>query len=76
MDDFIDFFGGAFLAILLAIMVVFLGSMPIIIWKSAGIMSQQLNKQCGTNYRQMDVFITGDSLTELCRMENQKLEIK
>ena len=76
MDDFIDIFGSAFLRILLLIMFVFLGSVPIIIWKSAGIMTPQLNKQCGTNYSQMDVFLVGDSLIELCRVENQKLEIK
>ena len=49
---------------------------PIIGWNSAGVVQKQLNEQCGTNYSQTDVFLSGEELTELCKIKNQELLIK
>ena len=66
--------------VFLALMILFIGSMfisiPIIDWNSAGVVQKQLNEQCGTNYSQMDVLLSSEKLTELCKIKNQELLIK
>jgi len=55
---------------------VLLISTPILEWHSSGIFQKQLNMQCGTNYSQMEVFLSGEKLTELCKIQNQQITIK
>jgi hypothetical protein len=66
--------------VLLALMILFIGglfiSIPITEWNSAGVVQKQLNEQCGTNYSQMDVLLSGEKLTELCKIKNQEFLIK
>lgn len=66
--------------VFLALMILFIGSIvisiPITGWNSAGVVQKQLNEQCGTNYSQMDVLLSGEKLTELCKIKNQELLIK
>ena len=67
---------GAFLVI----MFLFVGGImvlgPITEWNSAGVVQKQLNEQCGTNYSQMDVLLSSEKLTELCKIKNQEFLIK
>ena len=51
--------------ILITIVAIF-GGIPYSMWQSAEITAKELNKQCGTNYTQREVFFAGDTLTELC----------
>lgn len=66
--------------VFLALVILFIGSMfisiPITEWNSAGVVQKQLNEQCGTNYSQMDVLLSGEKLTELCKIKNQEFLIK
>ena len=66
--------------VFLALMILFIGSMvisiPITEWNSAGVVQKQLNEQCGTNYSQMDVLLSSEKLTELCKIKNQEFLIK
>jgi hypothetical protein len=55
---------------------VLLISAPIVEWHSSGIVQKQLNTQCGTNYSQMEVFFSGEKLTELCKIRNQQITVK
>ena len=63
----------AFLVILVGV-IMLLG--PIIEWNSAGVVQKQLNEQCGTNYSQMDVLLSSEKLTKLCKIKNQEFLIK
>jgi len=66
--------------VFLALTILFVGSMfisiPITEWNSAGVVQKQLNEQCGTNYSQMDVLLSSEKLTELCKIKNQEFLIK
>ena len=42
---------------------------------AAGVKQKALNKECGTNYSRLDVLLSGDNLTELCRIKNQQFTI-
>ena len=52
------------------------GGIPYSMWQSAEITAKELNKQCGANYTQREVFFAGDTLTELCRIKNQNFTIE
>jgi hypothetical protein len=45
-------------------------------WYSAGVEQRAINSECGTNYSQLDVMLSGKNLTELCRIKNQELLLK
>ena len=66
--------------VFLALTILFVGSMfisiPITEWNSAGVVQKQLNEQCGTNYSQMDVLLSSEKLTELCKIKKQEVLIK
>lgn len=64
-------FGGG---LIIALSAVF-GGIPYTMWRSAGITARELNRQCDTNYTQQEVFFAGSTLTELCRIKNQKFII-
>lgn len=65
---------------LIALSILFIGSMfisiPFTKWNSAGVLQKQLNAQCGTNYSQMDVLLSSEKLTELCKIKNQEFLVK
>ncbi len=64
----------------ITLMFIFVGGVmvlgPITEWNSAGVLQKQLNAQCGTNYSQIDVLLSGNELMELCKVKNQELLIK
>ena len=62
--------------ILLLLLILLFFLVPVTEWNSAGVVQKQLNEQCGTNYSQMDVLLSGEKLTELCKIKNQELLIK
>lgn len=49
---------------------------PVANWYSAGVEQKAINKECGTNYSQLDVMLSGKNLTELCRIKSQELLLK
>ena len=53
---------------------VFVG-VPVIGFISAGVEQEAINKECGTNYSRLDVMLSGENLTELCRIKNQQFTI-
>ncbi len=54
---------------------VFVG-LPVATWYSAGVEQKAINTECGTNYSRIDVLLSRDGLTELCRIKNQQFTIK
>lgn len=54
---------------------VFVG-IPAANWYSAGVEQKVINKECGTNYSQLDVMLSGKNLTELCSIKQQELLLK
>jgi hypothetical protein len=54
---------------------IFVG-IPVAHWYSAGVEQKAINKECGTNYSQLDVMLSGKNLTELCRIKQQELLLK
>jgi hypothetical protein len=54
---------------------IFVG-LPVAAWYSAGVEQKAINKECGTNYSRIDVMLSRDGLTELCRIKNQELLLK
>jgi hypothetical protein len=54
---------------------VFVG-IPAANWYSAGVEQKVINKECGTNYSQLDVMLSGKNLTELCSIKHQELLLK
>jgi hypothetical protein len=66
----------AFLALMVLFIAGILVSVPFTEWNSAGVVQKQLNTQCGTNYSQLDVLLSGEKLTELCKIKSQELLIK
>jgi len=71
-DKFFVFITSSFVISMLGLLI----STPIVEWHSSGIVQKQLNTQCGTNYSQMEVFFSGEKLTELCKIQNQQITIK
>jgi hypothetical protein len=49
---------------------------PVIGFISAGVEQKAINAECGTNYSRFDVMLSGESLTELCRIKNQQVILK
>jgi len=66
----------AFLALMILFIAGILVSAPFTQWNSAGVVQKQLNTQCGTNYSQLDVLLSGEKLTELCKIKSQELLVK
>ena len=54
---------------------IFVG-LPVSVWYSAGVEQKAINKECGTNYSRLDVLLSSEGLTELCRIKNQQLTLK
>ena len=57
------------------ISLIFIG-IPVSHWYSAGVKQKAINSECGTNYSQLEVMVSSESLTELCRIKNQELHLK
>jgi len=55
-----------------ALSFIFIG-IPVSSWYSAGVKQKAINSECGTNYSQLDVMVSGESLTELCRIKQQEI---
>ena len=51
-------------------------SIPVSSWYSAGVKQKAINTECGTNYSRLDVMLSSEGLTELCRIKNQQLILK
>jgi hypothetical protein len=49
---------------------------PVAHWYSASVEQKAINKECGTNYSQLEVMLSGKNLTELCRIKQQELLLK
>jgi hypothetical protein len=54
---------------------IFVG-LPVSVWYSAGVEQKAINKVCGTNYSRLDMLVSSEGLTELCRIKNQQLTLK
>ena len=54
---------------------IFIG-IPASSWYSAGVEQKAINSECGTNYSQLEVMVSGENLTELCRIKSQELHLK
>lgn len=63
-------------AILVGTLTFLFAGIPISYWYSAGVEQRAINSECGTNYSQLDVMLSGKNLTELCRIKNQELLLK
>lgn len=58
-----------------ALFFVFVG-VPVSVWYSSGVRQKALNAECGTDYSRIDVMLSGESLTELCRIKQQEILLK
>jgi hypothetical protein len=61
--------------IVLGLTFVFVG-VPVASWYSAGVEQNAINAECGTNYSRIDVMLSRDGLTELCRIKKQEVTLK
>ncbi len=61
--------------VVVGLSVIFVG-LPVATWYSAGVEQKAINTECGTNYSRVDVLLSRDGLTELCRIKNQQLVLK
>jgi hypothetical protein len=61
--------------IVLGLTFVFVG-VPVASWYSAGVEQKAINAECGTNYSRIDVMLSRDGLTELCRIKKQEVTLK
>ena len=61
--------------IVLGLTFVFVG-VPVASWYSAGVEQKAINAECGTNYSRIDVMLSRDGLTELCRIKKQEVILK
>jgi hypothetical protein len=59
----------------LGLSLIFVG-IPVSHWYSAGVEQRAINAECGTNYSRLDVMLSGESLTELCRIKKQEILLK
>jgi hypothetical protein len=59
----------------LCLTAVFVG-IPVASWYSAGVEQKAINTECGTNYSRVDVMLSGEGLTELCRIKSQQVTLK
>jgi hypothetical protein len=62
-------------AMVLGLTFFFVG-VPVSVWYSAGVEQKAINAECGTNYSRVDVMLSGEGLTELCRIKSQQLTLK
>jgi len=65
-----------FTTIIISIITLVFAGIPISVWYSAGVEQKAINAECGTDYSQVDVMLSGKNLTELCRIKNQQLLLK
>ena len=49
---------------------------PIYAWYSAGVTQKAINEQCGTHYSRVDILLSEDKLTQLCKIKNQEILLK
>ena len=49
---------------------------PIFLWYSAGVTQQAINEQCETHYSRIDILLSEDKLTQLCKIKNQEILLK
>jgi hypothetical protein len=61
--------------IVVSLSFVFVG-IPVASWYSAGVKQKAINVECGTNYSRIDVMLSGEGLTELCRIKSQQVTLK
>jgi hypothetical protein len=54
---------------------IFVG-LPVSAWYSAGVEQKAINTECGTNYSRIDVLLSRNGLTEICRIKNQQITLK
>ena len=73
IDKHFDTILGTFMV--LGLTVVFVG-VPVSSWYSAGVKQKAINAECGTNYSHTDVLLSGENLTELCRIKSQQVTLK
>jgi hypothetical protein len=59
----------------LGLSLIFVG-VPVVSWYSAGVKQKAINAECGTHYSRLDVMLSGESLTELCRIKSQQVTLK
>jgi hypothetical protein len=59
----------------LGLSLIFIG-VPVSAWYSAGVKQKAINAECGTNYSRIDVMLSGEGLTELCRIKKQQVTLK
>lgn len=50
--------------------------LPVAHWYSAGVEQEAINKQCKTNYTQLQILFSGDTLKQLCQIKEQQVTIK
>ena len=75
-QSFIDkHFNTIFGTILFGSLVLVFVGIPVSAWYSAGVEQKAINTECGTNYSRLDVLLSRDNLTELCRIKNQQLTL-
>jgi len=60
---------------ILGLSLIFIG-VPVSAWYSAGVEQKAINAECGTNYSRVDVMLSRDGLTELCRIKKQQVTLK
>jgi hypothetical protein len=65
---FLSFFIGS-------LTLVFVG-IPVANWYAAGVEQQAINSQCKTNYTQLQVLLSGDTLKQLCQIKEQQVTVK
>jgi hypothetical protein len=69
-----------FETILGTVMVLFLAAVfigvPVSAWYSSGVKQKAINAECGTNYSRLDVMLSSEGLTELCRIKKQQVTLK
>ena len=59
----------------LSLSLIFVG-IPVSAWYSSGVKQKAINTECGTNYSRVDVMLSGEGLTELCRIKSQQVTLK
>jgi hypothetical protein len=72
-DKHFDTIFGTF--VVLGLSLVFVG-VPVATWYSAGVEQRAINAECGTNYSRIDVMLSRDGLTELCRIKKQEILLR
>jgi uncharacterized Tic20 family protein len=58
------------------LIVAFFIATPVSIWYSNRIDTDAINAQCGTQYSQFQVLMSGDTLKQLCQIKEQQIKLK